>query len=220
MRVEKINLKTLPLARWFGLTLGFLVSASALAATSVPTPTVKGRAPVMAVAYIGSSDDNSNDIVDTGDVLRATPGSFSDADGDIQVASTYRWNDGTTDKGTQSAYTVQASDLGKTITVYITPRTDATITDPSFGAEVNASIKVAAVGVVTSVTITGAATVGSALTAAPTCLGGTCTGTRTYEWMIETAAGTGTYSVVPSATSATYTPIRTDQRRKIQANVN
>jgi hypothetical protein len=169
---------------------------------------------------ISNNDANSNGILDAGDILTAGVGSFSDADGDIQVASTYRWNDGTTDKGTQSTYTIQASDLGKTITLYVTPRTSATLTDPSFGAEATNSAQVANAGALTGVTVTGAATVGSTLTATPICLGGTCTGTRTYQWMLETAEGTGVYTNITSATNATYTPIRTDQRRKVQVTVN
>lgn len=204
---------------------GLTISAVAQAAvTSSATTTVKGRAPTITAPTVTYVDSNSNGIVDTGDILTAVDGIFGDLDADTQTASTYRWNNGTADIGTTASYTILAADLGKTITLYTKANTDPLITDPAVSSEVSAAAgtNVAAGTTLLSVAITGQVggnpQVASMLTATPTCVS-TC-GTVTYQWQLETAFGSGAYIDIPLATNSTYTPIKTDQRRRIQVVAN
>jgi hypothetical protein len=211
-------------SRFSSLSMAILaslaVSAVAQAAvTSSATTTVKGRAPVITVPTVTYADVNTNGVIDTGDTLTAVDGTFSDADTDIKTASSYRWSDGTADRGTAASYTLVAADLAKTITLYTKARTDSTITDPAEGVEVTGPGTVVVTGgTLLSVAITGYVSgnpqVASVLTATPTCVT-TCTGT-TYQWKLETAVGSGVYSNIAGATSSTYSPVKGDQKRKIQ----
>lgn len=206
----------------YGLVGFALFSGSAMAVTSSPTSAVKGRAPVMAAVTISHADVNANGAVDTGDTLTAVDGAITDADLDVPIASTYRWNNGAVDLGTGSSYAVLASDLGSTITLFAKPRTDSAITDPAEGAEASVVQAVAASGTVLSVTIAGdvngSPQVATPLTSTVTCLG-SC-GTLSYKWQLETAIGSDAYADISAATSSTYTPVRGDQRRKIRLVVN
>jgi hypothetical protein len=188
---------------------------------------VKGRAPVVTQSTIISDDASGNGLVDVGDTLSiGTSGVFSDEDGDIAIPETYQWQaDGVDIPGaTSNSYTIVADDLGKAITVLVTPRTDPTITDPADGLAVASnSLTVVENGIVTGVVISGEVggypQVDSPLTATATCAGGTCSG-LTYQWQIETGEGTNTFSDISGATSSTYTPVRTDQRLRIQVVVS
>ncbi|WP_282875982.1 ZirU family protein [Pseudomonas peli] len=202
------------------------VSYATQAATSSATQTVRGRMPTLTAPTITYVDVNGNGVVDSGDTLTAVDGTFDDPDLDASIGSTYRWHDGATDLATTAAYTITATDLGKTITLYSTPHTDSLTTDPADGVEVTgASQLVASKGTLLAVAIDpagyvgGNPQVGRALTAIPDCLGGTCTGV-TYQWQLETAAGSGTYSDIPSATTDSYIPLKGDQKRRIQVVAN
>lgn len=59
--------------------------------------------------------------------------------------------------------------------------------------------------------------VGVALKAAYTCVSN-CASTISWAWQIETAAGSGVFADIPGATTDTYTPVRSDQKRKIRVN--
>ncbi|AHG21535.2 hypothetical protein Z042_19430 [Chania multitudinisentens RB-25] len=209
------------------MLLSTLIVGSAWAAvTSSPTTTVRGRAPVITQSTIVSDNASGNGLIDVGDTLSiSTPGAFSDADGDTAIPETYQWQaDGADIPGaTGNTYTIVAGDLGKAITVVVTPHTDPTITDPAEGLAVASNtLTVIAGGIVTSVAVTGEVggypQVDTALTATATCAGGTCIGV-TYQWQIETGVGTNTFSDISGATSSTYTPVRTDQRLRIQVVV-
>ncbi|APC19611.1 hypothetical protein BLL42_28280 (plasmid) [Pseudomonas frederiksbergensis] len=205
-----------------GFALGLVISGSAFAVVSTPTSAVKGRVPSMAAPTVTHNDVNANGVIDTGDTLTASDNGFVDVDGDVAIASTYRWSDGANNLGTDSVYTITASDLGTSITLYATPRTDPSITDPDVGAEVAsaAAIDVAANNYLLSVQITGYTgnpLVASTLTAVPTCAG-TC-GVVSYQWQIEPLGG-GAFVDIPSATSDTYTPEKGDQKRMIQVVAN
>ncbi|VFS49173.1 ZirU family protein [Budvicia aquatica] len=211
-----------------GLMLSLLVAGSAWAiVTSSPTTTVKGRAPVVTQSTIVSDNANGNGLIDAGDTLSiSTSGTFSDADGDTAIPETYQWRaDGADILGaTSSTYMITASDLGKLITVQVTPHTDPDITDPAVGLDVASNaLTVIAGGTVTSVTVSGEVggypQVDSALTATATCAGGACT-TVTYQWQIETGQGTNTFTDISGATGNTYTPVRTDQKLRIQVVVS
>ncbi|MFZ1875091.1 MAG: ZirU family protein, partial [Chania sp.] len=196
------------------------------AVTSSPTTTVRGRVPIVTQSTIISDDAGGNGLVDVGDTLSiGTAGTFSDEDGDAAIPQTYQWQaDGADIPGaTGNSYTIVAGDLGKAITVVVTPHTDPTITDPADGLAVASNaLTVVEGGIVTSVAVTGEVggypQVDTALTATATCAGGTCTGV-TYQWQIETGVGTNTFTDISGATSSTYTPVRTDQRLRVQVVV-
>lgn len=211
------------------LLVGLALSTSVMAVTSVPTAAVKGHAPVYTAPTIGHTDTNNNNIIDVGDVLTATEGTFTDSDGDTKAAPTWRWSDGTKTIGTGDSYTVTDSDLGKSIQLFATPNTDPSITDPAVGTEVGggtagapgaaAAVNIAAGDDLLSVEITGIdpsgfPMVGAVLTAQPHCV--TTCGTVNYQWQIEDTFGSGTYVDISGATTSTYTPAKGDQKRKIQ----
>ncbi|VXC55517.1 conserved exported hypothetical protein [Enterobacterales bacterium 8AC] len=210
-----------------GMLLSMLIVGSAWSAiTYTPTSTVRGRAPVVTQSTIVSDNASGNGLIDIGDTLSiGTPGTFSDEDGDIAIPQTYQWQaDGADIPGaTGNTYTIVAGDLGKTITVLVTPHTDPAITDPAEGIAVASNaLTVIAGGTVTGVTVSGEVggypLVDTPLTATTTCAGGTCTGV-TYQWQIETGVGTNTFTDISGATSSTYTPARTDQRLRVQVVV-
>ncbi|MFC0225470.1 ZirU family protein [Serratia aquatilis] len=216
------------LSLFSAMLLSMAIAGSAWSAiTSSPTATVKGRAPVVTQSTIVSDDASGNGQIDAGDTLSiGTEGTFSDADGDVAIPQTYQWQaDGADIPGaTGSTYTIVAGDLGKTITVLVTPLTDPAITDPAEGIAVASNgLSVISGGTVTGVTVSGEVggypQVDSVLTATATCAGGTCIGV-TYQWQIETGVGTNAFTDISGATSSTYTPVRTDQRLRVQVVVS
>lgn len=207
------------------ISLSFVaISGSALAVTSTPTDTVKGRAPVLTESTISSTDSNTNGIIDTGDVLTiTTPGDFSDADQDAETQRTYQWlADNTPINGETSAtYTVKATDLGKSISVQETPHTDPATTDPELGAPVSSNaLTVASSSAPASVVIDGFVNgypqVGTALTTTVTLADGSTGAANSYQWQIETSVGSGTYEDIPGATTNTYTPVGSEQKRRVR----
>lgn len=210
-----------------GIALSMLIAGSAWSAiTSSPTATVKGRAPTMTPSTIASDDIAGNGLIDVGNTVTiSVPGIFNDEDGDEPMPETYQWQaDGADIAGaTSNTYTITASDLGKSITVLVTPHTDPDITDPAVGLPVASNtLAVVASGIVTDVAVTGDVNgypqVDSPLAVTATCAGGSC-GTLTYQWQLETGQGTNTFSDISGATGNTYTPVRTDQKLKIQVVV-
>lgn len=120
--------------RAVAILLGLAVSGSLLAATSVSTGTVRGRAPVAAPTV-----DNTAPIL--GDTVTATSG-FSDADGDAEQGTTWRWLlDGNPIAGALSnAYTLATGDNnGRQLVVEATPATDPASTAPAVGAPVRST---------------------------------------------------------------------------------
>ncbi|MNG22486.1 hypothetical protein D3C84_1069720 [compost metagenome] len=121
-------------------------------------------------------------------------------------------------------YTIASSDLGKSITFHATPRTDALVTDPAIGTEVASTAQlVAASGTLVSVSITGTVEggvpqVGTLLTAVPTCVG-SCGESLSYKWQLATAVGGSEFADISDATSNTYTPLASQQRRAIRVVV-
>ncbi|MCW8111145.1 ZirU family protein [Yersinia intermedia] len=211
-----------------GVLLSMLIAGSAgSAVTSIPTSTVKGRAPTVTESNIVSDNANGNGLIDVGDTLSVgTPGVFSDLDGDTATQETYQWQAGGVDipGATNNSYAIVADDLGKTMTLRVTPNTDPAITDPAVGSSVvSNALTVISSGTVTGVTITGEVggypQVDTILTATATCAGGACNSV-TYQWQIETALGSNTYTNINGATGNTYTPTRTDQKLKVQAIVS
>ncbi|TPG65718.1 ZirU family protein [Pseudomonas arsenicoxydans] len=213
-------------AQAFGVVLGVVASASVMAAVTTQTATVKGRMPVTSYAHIISTDNNGNGIVDTGDHLEVNSVGM-DPDGDTMYfkAGAARWHDGTNNLAISGPepYVIKASDLGKAITVYYTPNTNADITDPSEGLEKqSAAIQVAPGNTFLSLSVTGLDAgypkVNQNVKVVPVCLTG-C-GTITYKWERETAFGTGVYSVIAGQTTDTYRPAKEDQRRRLKITAN
>ena len=121
----KIIRRSLP---WQALITTGLLAISALAAkaavTSTPTSSVKGRAPVAAPSITGT--------LQVGQTLAGASG-FSDADGDSESGTTYSWSGGGA-IGSARTLVVPPAAGSNTITLTVTPRTDATVTDPAVGA--------------------------------------------------------------------------------------
>ena len=216
---QKTRISLLSLAILGGLAISAAAQAQVM---SNPTTSVKGRAPSMAMPSVSYEDVNGNGLVDTGDMLLAVDGLFQDADGDIKTPSTYRWNNGSTDLGTDVTYAIQTADLGKTITLFAVAHTDGNITDPADSVEIVGEAMVVVPGnTLLSVEISGYSInplVDSMLTATPACI--TECGTVMYQWQLEDAPGSGTYSDISGATSDTYTPDRSNQKRKILVLAN
>ncbi|MDA8486735.1 hypothetical protein NNO07_27020, partial [Pseudomonas resinovorans] len=84
------------------------------------------------------------------------------------------------------------------------------VVDPS--APQSVTIKLADGGA-----LTGRPQVGQTLVAETTCLE-TC-GTLTYQWKVESSAGSGNFENIPGATSERYTPLASQQRRELQVGV-
>lgn len=205
-----------------------LLSYPALAVLSDPTDSVKGRTPVITPSTIVSADTNSNGVFDIGDVISiSAQGTFSDPDGDAEGQKTYQWQaDGADITGaTSETYTVTAGDLGKKITVLITPHTDPAITDPDSGIAVASNeLSTASANTPVAVQIEGAINgypqVDTALNAVVQLADGTNGNATTYQWKIETAVGSGVYQNIAGANGNTYTPVGADQKRKIQVEVH
>nr|WP_242461214.1 ZirU family protein [Citrobacter freundii] len=205
-----------------------ILSFPALAVLSDPTDTVKGRVPVITQSTIVSADTNSNGVFDIGDVISISQqGAFSDPDGDAESQRTFQWQaDGADISGaTSDTYTVTASDLGKKITVLVTPHTDPTITDPDTGIAVASNeLSAASASTPIAVQIDGAVNgfpqVDTELSAVVQLADGSAGDAGTYQWKIETAIGSGVYQNIPGANGKTYKPVAGDQKRKLQIEVN
>lgn len=221
------------------------VSGAVMAVTSAPTATVKGHVPSYSGAGVIFHDNNSNGVADIGDTITAAGSGFADPDLDDEAPATYIWSrEGAVVTGvTGATYTLGLADLGKKITVEAVPTTDSTITDPFQGTAVAATTGGAIDGgtggggtvTVTLATtplsvvivdaggtqVTGNPLVGDVVSAKTTCADGSvdCAG-LTYQWHIETAAGSGSYSNIPGAVSKDYTVVKGDQKRRLQVIVN
>ncbi|MGY0333645.1 ZirU family protein [Edwardsiella tarda] len=211
------------------------ISGAALAATSTPTETVKGRAPVYGDVGIVFQDNDTNGVASVGDTLTASANAFSDPDGDTATTPTYQWysDDAPISGANNATYTLTKGDIGRVIRVGVIPNTDPSVTDPATGAEVFSSHGGAIDGsdsgdgtitidsnAVASVTISGMSSpnplVGDTLTAVATCTSGDdCTATSTIRWQIQNASGTG-WDDIAGANASTYTIQKGDQKRKIQ----
>lgn len=246
---NEISLQKISARISLGMLLSILVTGSAWSApghvTSSETATVMGRKPTMTQGSIQASEEN----IGIGTKLTLTPGTdawkFDDKDADTETHTVYTWkNDSgtalqeysisSTDK-TPKEYIVKATDLGSTIHLTVTPKTDPKDTDPDAGDEVTSlnSLKVMNANTVLSASISGVdattnrPVVGTELTVIPSCAGANnacdAVDNYTYEWLIEGSnpdgTGTGKYAAIANATSNKYTPIRTQQRLKIKAVV-
>ena len=221
------------------------MSSAVMAVTSTPTQTVKGHMPVYTGAGVIFHDVNGNGVADIGDTITAAGSGFSDPDLDDEVPATFIWSrEGTVVSGvTGATYTLGLDDLGKKITVEVVPTTDSAITDPFQGIAVAATTGGALDGgtggdgtvTVTPGTtpisvvivdaggavVTGNPLVSDVVSAKTTCADNSidCSG-LTYQWQIETAAGSNSFSDISGATAKDYTVLKGDQKRKLQVIVN
>lgn len=216
----------------FVLLLAFAgVAQAQTTVESAPTEAVKGRKPEIATVTITGNGTGPGDTFVPGNVLTVaytqTDPDLDAADATATVASIQWYSDGTPVDGRQGSttYTIREEDKGKRITVRITPHTDSVTTDPYEGDAID-SLSVSATegeGVVTipdgtrvvTITITGDAEVGDKLTANPSC-GASCDAGVSYQWQIEDAIGSGSYTDIVGETSLEYTPVGTDQKKKIR----
>ncbi len=109
-----------------------LLSTYGWALQSAQTSTVKGRAPAAVPSITGTAK--------VGGTLTGRSG-FSDADGDSESGTTYSWSGGGASGSTQTLVVPLAAG-GRTITLTVTPKTDATITDPAVGVPKTATVDI------------------------------------------------------------------------------
>lgn len=196
----------------------------AMLVESNATEPVKGHPPEYTTAgTIKYQDNNGNSVLDVGDTVTLDkPFVFFDPDQDVEQTPTYNWIvDGKKVASTET-YTVQASDLGKSIQLELIPNTDPQITDPSTGTGVMSSntLSVSAADEVLSISITGMSgvnstpIVGDMLKANPTCTAA-CS-TVNYRWQVEDASGSGNYVDIKGANSDTWAVTTSTQKRKIK----
>ena len=208
-----------------GMFLVLATDALAATVTSSATSPVTGHAPSLTAGKITYADNNSNGVLDKGDEVKIDPNNlfvFSDVDGDTATAETYSWRVDGNEVGTGDTYIITDSDLGKSITLMVTPHTDPGITDPAEGTAIAAvdALKVSAADTILSVAITGGSgnagspVVSDTLTATPTCT--KACGTINYQWQIEDASGSGKYVDITGATSNTWQVTTSTQKRKVQ----
>ncbi|WFW58463.1 ZirU family protein [Citrobacter freundii] len=217
-----------------GLILGMSADALAATVTSSATATVTGHAPTLSPGQITYEDKNSNGVLDTGDIVKVDSGNpfvFADVDGDTAVAETYSWQIGGTEVGANDSYTVKDTDLGKGVTLFVTPHTNPDITDPADGVAVQSTtavgrpdLPIAGGDLVLSVTISGGTGAGGSpvvndtLTANPTCT--KACGTLNYQWQVEDSVGSGLFTDITGANNSTWQVTTSTQKRKIQVIVS
>lgn len=211
-------------------TTSLAAAENALSApvTSAATSPVTGHEPTLIAGEIGYSDANSNGKLDIGETVNIkTDGQFSDPDGDEAIAPSYEWLVDGSSVGNSDTYLVTAAELGKRITLRVTPHTDSSITEPADGTPTvySGELSVVGEGELMAVSISGSPMVSETLTANATCIGasggeGACeTDAVSYQWQIEDSFNTSIFSNIPGATNNTYQPTRTDQKKKIQVVV-
>lgn len=215
------------------MMVGVAVSTSALADVSARSPntitsaattqSVKGRPPAYTSAKANWADTNGNGIIDTGDVITAVPEGFSDADGDGAITPDYSWyRDDVLISGAKAAtYTLVAADIGASVTVRITPKTDPLTSDPAVGNSVASNtVNIVTGSTVTGVTIAGNTVVGETLTANATCLTACIASDLTYQWQLESRSTPGVYADITGATSKTYVLKGNEQKLKLKVKVS
>ena len=194
---------------------------------STPSEPAKGRAPTISAASIQYTGSGPEGALLPNDVLTASY-AVSDPDGDAPDTAatdrTIQWVVDNVDVGPAGSrtYTVQPEDAGKVITFRLVPHTDATKTDPSHGSVATASdfgsggaVSTLEASRLLLVTVSGDPVVDTRVTATPVCAV-TCGSDITYQWLIEDAVASGTYTEIAGATSDNYTPLASEQKRNLK----
>ncbi|OHT25231.1 ZirU family protein [Providencia stuartii] len=216
-------------------TLAAAAKTTTVSVTSAATTAVIGHAPeLLDDGKVTATDIDSDKILGVGDTLKVSGFTFNDKDSDKQSPTTYQWYENGKEITGETKDTLKLTDklLGKTITVKAVAHTDPAITEPSESKSMAAKTYVDIAGtsvtdgsgiatvngsVVKSVAISGLTSgkplVGTKLTATATCYG-TCDGSETYQWQIESTPGS--YTNIPSATTKEYTVKNTDQKKTIK----
>lgn len=119
------------------LTCGVLLAALGAevqaAEVTVKTDVVNGRAPV---ALVSIKNQTSPGVPpEVGHVLEVDY-SFTDEDGDAESGTILEWRRDSTVISNNNNYTAQSADVGKSITVQVTPKTNPGYTEPFSGAAV------------------------------------------------------------------------------------
>lgn len=178
------------------------------------------------------NDADNNGVVSVGDTIEVGPLTFTDPDGDaFQLHYTW-YHSGTSAFQSNGPWVVPPQAEGITITgVIVSAWSSSTSTDPYTGQNVqgrggnvdpdrNGQFTIAKASEIVSLAIEGFVNgypqVGTTLTAVPTCVG-ECPAQINYNWQIENAIDSETFVDIPGATGSTYTPVGSDQRRKIRA---
>ncbi len=120
------------------LAISYAAQATAVnVATSIETSRVAGRAPEAAPSIRGTAEPGKPLIGASG---------FSDADDDIESGTTYTWSGGgvTDANASEQTLVLPVAAGANTITLTVTPKTDATSTDPAVGEEQTVEIDIPA----------------------------------------------------------------------------
>jgi hypothetical protein len=208
------NCKKLAVAMF--VALGIIGEASAV--DSAATDPVHGRAPTVTPTFENTSRPGLAPV--DGETVTITP-VFADQDGDVEDAITYIWKrGGSVITGvTSDSYTLTSADLGTTLTVEVTPSTDASITEPAIGSmEVVTIVAGATAGNQPTVIdifkngslLAGNPIVDDVLTATPTCVA-TCDPSLVYTWKVDG---------IDAGTGLTYTVLKGDQKKAITVSSN
>lgn len=216
-----------------------LLPSLALGLDSKPTEPVIGRAPVIHKAVINLYEDNDGNGVPTvGDRLEAhlDNADVTDADGDISNAYQVFWylEGRLIDPSGTDRHTILPIEAGKSITAKVVAFTNEETTDPAESEPFTATggtadpdnsgaVEVPVNGAIVSVTIdgfvNGVPQVDSELTATANCQG-RCPVLLDYQWQRESAIGSGTFENIPGETNSSYSPVGSDQRRRIKVDVS
>ncbi|KRW57822.1 ZirU family protein [Pseudomonas sp. TTU2014-080ASC] len=199
---------------------------------SLATVPVTGHAPVAlkpALIYL-ISDTDKNGLITAGDRLQIQwkiTTEVSDPDGDTIKSARFEWFADGELISTHHTITIEEAYEGKRITANAYAQTDPNITEPFESLDGPAGIAPALglseIIVQPGTTLThlslsglvdGYPNVGQTLTANVSCVS-TCA-ELVYTWSIESAVGSNTYTVITGATGKTYTPLKGDQKRRIQ----
>lgn len=229
MKKQNRNFKKRVLAALIATTsLAAAENALSSPVTSATTTPVTGHAPTLSAGEIDYGDANGNSKLDIGETVKIkTAGQFSDPDADDAIEPTYEWLADGNSIGSGNAYAITAAELGKVITLRVTPHTDPNVTEPADGSPTmyNGALSVVRQGELMAVTISGSPIVSDTLTANAICIDasgseGACDASAvSYQWQIEDSSGSSSFSDIQGVTSDTYQPTKSDQKKKIQVVV-
>ena len=210
-----------PVAGDRGRYLFFCVTPVALTGISPGAEACSGASSAVNIApAAGSVAITGGSSAKVGVALTGTY-AYSDADGDAQGASTFRWMSDSASSGATKAaiagatsinYTPVAGDRGRYLFFCVTP---VALTGASPGAEAcsGASSAVNIAPTASSVAIAGVSQVGVSLTGtyAYSDADGDAQGASTLRWMSDSVSSGATKAAIAGATSTAYTPVAGDQ---------
>ncbi|WXL26058.1 hypothetical protein WG219_00770 [Ectopseudomonas mendocina] len=119
----------------YGVVAFLMCSSQAFSEPSVKTSPVRGNEPLAYDVTVANTSWPGSKVSAPGDILQGSYG-FKDSDGDSESNSRIQWvySDGSLISGANGlTYKVVAQDVGRSISLQVTPYTDPAMTDPSQG---------------------------------------------------------------------------------------